>query len=192
VPPVVPSGGMCARPQPTLAASGEIQLRPWEDGDAPAVEAAFQDPAIRHWHLRRIESHEEALEWIAGWPDRWNAETDAGWAVVDRRTGEPLGQAALRTANLAFGSAQVTYWVVRAARGRGVASAAAREVARWALEDLGLHRLSIHHSVQNDASCKVAERARFPLEATMRSALLHDDGWHDMHVHARLADRGWT
>jgi RimJ/RimL family protein N-acetyltransferase len=127
---------------------------------------------------------------IAGWPGRWQAESDAGWAVTDRGSGELLGQAALRTANLAFGSAQITYWIVPAARGRGVASTAASEVARWAFEDLGLHRLTIHHSVQNEVSCRVAERVGFRLEGTMRSALLHDDGWHDMHVHARVADQG--
>jgi RimJ/RimL family protein N-acetyltransferase len=44
--------------------------------------------------------------------------------------------------------------------------------------------------VQNEISCRVAVRVGFPLEGTMRSALLHDDGWHDMHVHARVADQG--
>jgi hypothetical protein len=53
---------MSARSQPTLAASAEIELRPWGAVDAPALLAAFQDPAIRHWHMRRIESREEALE----------------------------------------------------------------------------------------------------------------------------------
>ncbi len=167
----------------------EIELRPWVAGEVPALLAAFEDPAIRHWHMRRIDSADEAREWIAGWADRWEAETDAGWAAVERGSGELLGQAALRTANLAFGYAQITYWVVPAVRGRGVASAAAREVARWAFDDLGLHRLTIHHSVHDEASCRVAARVGFPLEGTMRSALLHDDGWHDMHVHARVADQ---
>lgn len=189
VPPVVPPGGMSSRVQPTLAPSPDVELRPWDLADADALVAAFEDPAIRHWHMRRIESPDEALEWIAGWTDRWEAETDAGWAVADRGTGELVGQAALRSANLTFGYAQITYWVVPAARGRGVASAAAREVAAWAFEDVGLHRLTIHHSVQNEASCRVAERAGFPMEGTMRSALLHDDGWHDMHVHAKVAQR---
>ncbi len=56
----------------------EIELRPWVAGDVPALLAAFEDPAIRHWHMRRIDSADEAREWIAGWADRWEAETDAG------------------------------------------------------------------------------------------------------------------
>lgn len=63
---------------------------------------------------------------------------------------------------------------------------AAEAVSRWAFEDLGLHRLRITHSVANPASCAVAEKAGFRLDGTMRGALLHADGWHDEHLHARL------
>jgi RimJ/RimL family protein N-acetyltransferase len=71
-----------------------------------------------------------------------------------------------------------------------VASGAAGALAAWALNDLGLHRLEIHHSTRNEASCRVAERAGFTLEGVIRSALLHQDGWHDMHVHARVRGQG--
>lgn len=56
----------------------------------------------------------------------------------------------------------------------------------WAF-DRGLHRVHLEHSVGNPASCRVAERAGFTLEGTQRSAALHLDGWHDMHLHARVA-----
>ncbi|MFD7322462.1 GNAT family N-acetyltransferase [Streptomyces sp. NPDC059875] len=59
-------------------------------------------------------------------------------------------------------------------------------ISRWALEDVGLHRLRITHSLENPASCHVATKAGFALEGTMRSALLHADGWHDEHLHARV------
>ena len=59
----------------------------------------------------------------------------------------------------------------------------------WALYELGFHRLEVHHSTENDGSCRVAERAGFGLEGVLRSALLHEDGWHDVHLHARLRDQ---
>ncbi len=92
--------------------------------------------------------------------------------------------------NLEFGHGHITYWTLPAFRGAGTATNAGAAAARWALEDLGLHRLEIHHSTQNETSCRVAERAGFELEGAMRSALLHEDGWHDMHVHARVRDQG--
>ncbi|MGY2127682.1 GNAT family N-acetyltransferase [Blastococcus sp. SYSU DS0617] len=53
--------------------------------------------------------------------------------------------------------------------------------------DLGLQRLELQHSTRNRASCRVAEKTGFDLEGTKRRAGLHQDGWHDMHLHARLA-----
>ncbi len=45
------------------------------------------------------------------------------------------------------------------------------------------HRLDLYHSVANPASCRVAEKAGYLCEGTMRGSCLHADGWHDMHVH---------
>ena len=44
------------------------------------------------------------------------------------------------------------------------------------------------HATANQASCAVATGAGFEVEGTARRGLLHEDGWHDMHLHARLAD----
>jgi RimJ/RimL family protein N-acetyltransferase len=70
--------------------------------------------------------------------------------------------------------------------GPGVATRATAELARWALDGLELHRLELMHSIANPPSCRVADKAGFTLEGTLRSALLHPDGWHDLHLHARL------
>jgi RimJ/RimL family protein N-acetyltransferase len=56
----------------------------------------------------------------------------------------------------------------------------------WALGDLGLHRLECQHAVANTASCRVAQKAGYAYEGTKRSACLHADGWHDMHLHAQV------
>jgi RimJ/RimL family protein N-acetyltransferase len=174
------------REQPTLAIEPDLTLRPWVASDAAALVEAFKDPDIRQWHARELADEDEARAWMAAWSDRWRGETDAGWAITDTDSGEVLGQTGLRSVVLEFGAGHISYWVVPAHRGRGVAARATREVARWAFEDLGLHRLVIEHSVLNAASCHVAEKAGFALEGTMRSHLLHVDGWHDTHLHARI------
>jgi [ribosomal protein S5]-alanine N-acetyltransferase len=72
------------------------------------------------------------------------------------------------------------------ARGRGVASDAVQRVASWALDSVGFWRLEIRHSVENPASCGVAVLAGFVEEARLARQHLHEDGWHDVHVHSRL------
>jgi [ribosomal protein S5]-alanine N-acetyltransferase len=180
---VVAAGSLSRLAQPVLEREG-IVLRPWQPADAPAVVAAYRDAGIRQWHARSM-TEDEALAWIEAWPTRWRQESDCGWAV----TGEDgvLGQISLRTVTLDAGTAGVSYWVLPQARGRRVAQRALAALTTWSFEVLGLHRIAISHSTQNPASCRVAERAGYLAEGVKRSAALHADGWHDMHVHARIA-----
>ncbi|EST30512.1 hypothetical protein N566_21145 [Streptomycetaceae bacterium MP113-05] len=187
VPPVLPAGTFAKSSQPTLPAEGGLSLRPWRPSDAPAVVAAFRDPAIQQWHRRRADSEDEARSWTVAWRAAWDAETNAHWAVVDAAAGSLLGRAALRSVDLAEGQAEAGYWTVPAARGTGVAVRALNAMTQWALEDVGFRRLELWHSTANPASCRVAQKTGYPLEGTRRSALLHGDGWHDMHLHARVA-----
>ncbi|MGW1914388.1 GNAT family N-acetyltransferase [Streptomyces sp. NPDC002076] len=184
--PVVPAGTLARVPQPSLPTGDGLLLRPWQARDAPAVYAAFQDPLMHQWHIRSADSEEEVAGWIAQWQSCWKEERQAQWAVVDADTGELLGRVALREILLADGCAEVAYWTVARARGRGVAVRSTATLSRWAFEEIGLHRLELSHATANEASCRVAVKAGFAAEGTKRSALLHADGWHDMHLHARV------
>lgn len=182
--PCVPAGSLTQRDQPDLRA-GELLLRPWQDADAPAVARAYADPDIQQWHARSMTAH-EALEWVRSWSDRWREETAAGWAVTEQ--GLLVGRAGIQRLDLHEGLAELAYWVVPAARGRGVATAAAGAVIDWSFEQLGLHRLELTHAVDNVASCRTAAKLGFTFEGVMRQHALHLDGWHDMHLHSLLED----
>ena len=185
VSPVVAAGSLSARPQPDIVA-GPLTLRPWRDADAAAAVEAYRDPDIQQWHCRRLEPA-EAVDHIRGWRAGWADESDACWAIADTGSDQVLGRVALRHLSLLEGCSEVSYWVLPAARRRGVASAAVQALTRWAFEEVGLHRLGLEHSVRNPASCRVALAVGFEPEGTSLSAVLHQDGWHDMHRHARVA-----
>jgi ribosomal-protein-alanine N-acetyltransferase len=61
-------------------------------------------------------------------------------------------------------------------------------LCQWAFDVAGFHRIAVEHSTANPASCRVAAKAGFHEEGIRRGAALHANGWHDMHVHALLAD----
>lgn len=181
-PPVVPAGALADREQPSLTAS-DLLLRPWRPEDASAVRAAYEDPEIQRWHCERL-TEAEAAAYAHDWQALWRAERRGGWAVV--RDDLLVGRITLVHLDLPQGQAEVTYWVVPAARGAGVAAQAVRALSAWCFKDVGMHRLELAHSTRNVASCRVAEKAGFRLEGTRRRQGLHLDGWHDMHLHARL------
>ncbi|MGP9017073.1 GNAT family N-acetyltransferase [Streptomyces sp. BR1] len=186
VPAVVPAGRLGRSEQPSLPVSAGLFLRPWELDDAPFVYEAYQDPSIQHWTRRRADCEIETREWIARWRQGWRAETDAHWAMARASDGAVIGWAALCHLELAVGRAECRYWVLPPARGQGVAPAGVSALAYWALDTVGLHRIEIAHPMANEAACRVAMKSGFPTESTRRSAQLHADGWHDVHVHARV------
>ena len=182
--PVMPAGSLSTEPQPVLTSEAGLLLRPWVMADSVMIVDAFGDPAIQHWHARAVQSVSEAEELIDRYAQGWRSESNAQWAVA-APDGEVLGRVALCAMNLENGEAEVGYWVRAAARGRGAASTGVRILSSWSFA-VGFHRLILHHSTANPASCGVARKAGFTFEGTKRSAGLHSDGWHDMHLHALI------
>jgi RimJ/RimL family protein N-acetyltransferase len=170
--------------QPVLRGEGLV-LRAWRESDWPALVLAYGDPAIQRWHVRTLDER-EAREWAIGRAQRWRNRAAVDWAITDE-TDCVLGRLGIPRFEFEKGLGAVAYWVLPDARGRGVAPRALSVLCEWAFERQGMHRLELDHSVDNEPSCRVAGRAGFALEGVKRAELWHLDGWHDMHLHARLA-----
>ena len=106
--------------------------------------------------------------------------------MIEAKSDILLGRAALKHLKFADGAADVAYWTVPAARGKGVCPRAVDAMASWAFEVAGFHRLDLEHAMGNTASCRVAEKTGSAVEGMRRSAWLQADGRHDVHAHARL------
>lgn len=174
----------------------ELVLRPLAATDEPAIAQAMKNPDVLRWtagaDVLRTPADQRALKWLATRIDGWS-RNNAGFAIADGHTDVLLGYVTLRDVYRVPDQATVAYWVSPAVRGRGIAARALDAAARWAFlprarDGLGLHRLSLDHALVNVGSCKVATRAGFQLEGTMRDYYVEPDGVrHDSHLHARLA-----
>jgi RimJ/RimL family protein N-acetyltransferase len=154
-------------PNPPLT-DGEIVLRAWEMRDAPAVTAACQDPEIPRWTVvphNYTERHARAF--ISGTASDLADGRELALAIVDRDD-RLLG--ALGISNFDWGDlkAEMGYWMAPEARRRGYGARAARMLAVWALSSLGLERLELVANPANEASQRLAERAGFAREGTLR------------------------
>lgn len=85
-------------------------------------------------------------------------------------------------------TAEAGYGVRRDARGKGHAAEALTAVAGWALSGGGLQRVSLTAVTGNIASVRVAEKAGFRREGTLRRAALEDGALHDLAVFSLLDD----
>ncbi|MGW2377845.1 GNAT family N-acetyltransferase [Kitasatospora sp. NPDC001683] len=180
---------------PEVLDLGDVLLRPWgrrldlAGGTLAAVMAAAADPEIARWNPLRDATHPAGAEAYLDRADsRWADGGTASFAITDAADDSLYGNVALRWTDRAEGVAMVGYWLLAAARGRGLATRATTAVTAWGVRTAGVRRIELYHEVGNEASCRVAVRAGFPYEGTLRASYRHGDGpYNDEHLHARLA-----
>jgi RimJ/RimL family protein N-acetyltransferase len=169
---------------PVVSAEGLV-LRPWRDDDAPVYLRGVTNPEAARWRPGRPpRTVADARRMIARLHRRAVEGTTVAWAVEEH--GAVVGSVGLRGVNLVDHWVNAAYWVLPEARGRGVAARALAGATAYAFERLGLHRVQLQHAVANTASCRVADKAGFALEATQRESCLLAEGFVDEHQHVRV------
>ena len=172
--------------QPFDLPAGDLLLRPWRPDDADAVLAAVRDPDLRRWNDPGSGSPDGVRALLARRAD-WSGGEHCSWAVD--AGGLLVGSVSLHSIDRAQGDAQIGYWTVAAARGRGIAARATDAVCSWAFPALALDRIELFHAVENAASGRVAAKAGFVLEGRLRRSHRYGDGArHDELLWSRLAD----
>jgi RimJ/RimL family protein N-acetyltransferase len=132
-------------------------------------------------------------EGIAGWlADGVHAPRRSGIGVnlmmLDRAGNRIVGSISLFHADWEVRSAELGYGVRSDEHGKGYATEALVAVSRWALSTGGIQRAWLTANTDNIASVRVAEKAGFIREGTLRRAGLEDDGLHDQALFSLLDD----
>jgi ribosomal-protein-serine acetyltransferase len=164
-------------------AAGEVTIRPFEAGDVEQVYEAVQEShaEVSPWMpaIDRGLTREDIARWIEGHAQLRASDAAYDFAIVDARDGTFLGGCGLTHINRGNHFANLYYWV-RSSRTRlGVATAAARLLARFGLEQLGLTRIEIVVATENAASLRVAERAGATREGVLRNRVVVRDTAYD-------------
>ena len=126
----------------------------------------------------------EGRAWIRRQWSRAENSTGLSQAIADAASGEALGAAVLMTRERS--SAELGYWLVPRARGRGIGSRAVGLLGRWAVSEAGLARIEAYVIPDNIASQRVLEKSGFRREGLLRSHLSYDGNRFDAFVYALL------
>jgi RimJ/RimL family protein N-acetyltransferase len=137
-------------------------LRTFGERDLLTVERALLDPEIMRWFDSRDFTPQGFIEYTS---KRWEKGEAATFAILD-------GAASVGAIWLDLGPSgrtNIAYWLLAEARGRGLVTQAVVEVARWAFDALGAHRIGLLADPRNTSSLNVAVRVGFVREGVLRS-----------------------
>jgi ribosomal-protein-serine acetyltransferase len=174
------------------AAHGRIVIRPLttEDTDALLAAVAASIRTLSQWlpWATPAYAREDAAAWIAHSIAVREADEEYHFGVFDAASGDVLGGVGLNHRIRAYRTANMGYWVADAARGRGVAVAAARQAARFGFETLGLQRIAILVQPDNRASLRVAVKLGAVCEGIARNGIIIAGRPHEAMVHSLLPE----
>jgi RimJ/RimL family protein N-acetyltransferase len=163
-----------------------VSLAPLGAAHIAEVEALTTDPdVLRFTRVPDPPPPRFVQAWLAGYENGRKEGTREGFAIVGEPGGEFLGIAVAPQIDRMERTAELGYVVAPAARGRGVASEALGLLTDWAFA-LGMERLELLISVENEASKRVAARCGYVREGVLRSHYVKGDLREDTELWSRL------
>lgn len=160
-------------PNPALQTDA-IALRPWREGDVPAIVRVCSDPSVTRFlvSLPSPYTADDARSWLATQEPSRLAGTCLELAIADRRNDEMLGSLGARI-DSRMRSANIGYWLAPEAQGHGHMTAAVGLLCKWLFAELDVGRIELTTHPENYASQRVAQRCGFQKEGLLRAYLLH-------------------
>ncbi len=168
---------------------GTVLLRLPRDSDIAAVFDYGQDLDIEETAWLPIPApcpYEVARCVVGEFKQGWNGRFGFTFVISDPTGDEFLGVIMLARHGTDIG--EISYGMAPRHRNRGFATRAAKLVAGWAFDHLGLKRVEIRAGIQNVASQRVAEKANFSREGVVRARIPATGEEYDDVVYASLAD----
>lgn len=164
---------------------GDIHLRPFRAGDAPALAKHANNRNVSR-NLRDAFPFPYTLDDAERWLLRANDDSvERSYAIA--AAGEVIGGIGLkREFDVNRLSTEVGYWLGEAFWGRGIATAAVRALTAWAFRELDVVRIWGGVFSTNKASCRVLEKAGYAYEGTLRRSVVKDEKILDQLVYACL------
>ena len=139
--------------------TGRLLLREMTGGDFPALCRMLRDPEVMYAYEHAF-SEEEARDWLRRQRDRYTRDGIGLWAVVEKCSGEMVGQCGLTWQDCGYPAPvlEVGYLLERAAWHRGYATEAARACRDYAFDRLGAGEVFSIIRDSNLPSQRVARR----------------------------------
>ena len=165
---------------PRLIVTKRLYLRAIQDHDKALVKEALSDPRMyRHYGFRITEPAQliEQMEWYR----KLQQEGSGEWWVIRERTSErPVGALGLYDYAPHHLRAELGYWLLPAAQGKGYMQEACQAILSFCFRELGMHKVTAYVEGGNEASVKLLVKMGFEQEAQLVQEEWKDGQWIDV------------
>lgn len=158
---------------PEQLTTDRLTLRPPRAGDGARINAAVVESAreLAQWMpwARPIPSPRDTELWVRNSAVKFLARQDLNFSLYLKGTDTFVGSCGMPRLNWDVPTFEIGYWLRTSQCGKGYMHEAVEAVTRFAIEHLKARRIEIRCDDHNVRSARVAERAGFTLEGTLRS-----------------------
>lgn len=162
-------------------------IRPWRMDDADALAAVIGNPKVQEMlrdGLPYPYTAGDAREFISA---MLGAGEGSVYPFAIALGGECVGSISVtRGGNVHRLTGELGYYVAEERWGRGLCTAAVREICAYVFENTDILRIYATPYAHNAASCRVLEKAGFTCEGTLRAAAIKQGVVRDMRMYALL------
>jgi RimJ/RimL family protein N-acetyltransferase len=170
-----------------------VIVRHWAEPDSRGLWDAIDNSrehldAWMPW-VDRYRNPDDALEFCRRSHARWLLREDLTVAIVEKQSGTIVGGSGLHRIDWKLRLFEIGYWLRQDAQGHGYATETVQLLTRLAFDELDANRVELRIDARNVPSLRVAERAGYVLEGTLRRKMPAPDGTAaDMHVLALIRE----
>jgi [ribosomal protein S5]-alanine N-acetyltransferase len=162
---------------------GRCVLRPWAPGDEPSLARHANNYEV--WrNLRDSFPHPYTLADAKRWISFTQQQSPQTLFAVEVG-GEAVGGVGLYPkSDIERLSAEIGYWLGEAFWGKGIATAAVRDLSTYGLKELGLTRIFGVPLISSTASMRVLEKAGYVREGVLRRSAIKEGNVLDQVLYA--------
>lgn len=171
-----------------------LLLRRFEMSDVESVHRNWaSDPEVQ---LNYGEPVYKTIKRVSGLLDKYigsyNKPYYYRWAVIEKTSGECIGQIAYFLVDPGNEFAEIEYCIGSAYQGKGYATEACKEMIRYGFEQIGLHKVQICCRTTNNRSKRVIEKCGLTYEGTLRDYFQMSEGVFEGRMYYSVLRDEWS
>jgi RimJ/RimL family protein N-acetyltransferase len=158
-----------------------VQLRPYDEEDAPALAAWINDPEVRRYLLARFPiSLKDEREWLAQFTTNKGTPRNLVFGIELRQGKKLIGSIGLHAIDWVHRRAMTGMFIgPPALRGRGYGTEAKTLLLDYAFGDLGMMSIWAMAISGNEPSARALGKQGYKQNGVFRKAALIDGEWRD-------------